>query len=120
MALKKVAWKTEKDGNTIAGEFEYDAPETLKGWEDKIGEESACIAIEKSVDIFLQAYARRQATKEEDAMKPAEIAKAIPGLRITFSRREASDPVDKVMAQFGKLSDEKRAALLASLQQMLA
>ncbi len=121
MAVEKVAWKTktEEDGAVISGEFEFDFPDTLAGCIEKFGEETCRLGLKKSVAIFLQAYARRQVTKEEKPMTPAEVAVSIPGLRITFSEREITNPVDKVLAQFGKLSDEKRISLLASLQEML-
>ena len=120
MAIEKVSLKTEKDGTQYSGEFEVEIPENLKDFAEHYGEETTRLGAKKSVVIYLQAWARREATKEENPMTSAEIAAAAPSLRVTFSEREAVDPVDKVLAQFGKLSEEKRAALLASLQEMIA
>jgi hypothetical protein len=120
MALEKVTWKTEKDGVAYSGEFEVEIPETLLDFAEKYGEETTRLGAKKSVVIYLQAWARREATKEEKPMTPSEIAAAAPTMRVTFSEREAVDPVEKVMAQFGKLTEEKKAALVASLKEMLA
>ena len=120
MPAEKVQWKTEKDGVVFAGEFEFEMPDSLLDAAEKFGEETVRLGFKKSAVIYLQAYARREATKEENPKTPAEIATSIPGLRITFSEREAVDPVEKVMAQFGKLTEEKKAALLASLKEMIA
>jgi hypothetical protein len=120
MPLEKVSWKTEKDGVVHAGEFEVEIPETLADFAAHYGEETTRLGAKKSVIIYLQAWARRESTKEEKPMTPAEIAAAAPSLRVTFSEREAVDPVEKVLAQFGKLTEEKRASLLASLSEMMA
>jgi hypothetical protein len=120
MPAEKVSWKTEKDGVTIAGDFEFDMPDTVAAAVEKFGEETVRLGFKKSAVIYLQAYARREATKEENPKTPTEIAESIPGLKITFSEREAVDPVEKVLSQFGKLTEEKKAALLASLKEMSA
>jgi hypothetical protein len=120
MAREKVSWKTEKDGVQFSGEFEVEIPETLAEFAEHYGEETTRLGAKKSVVIYLQAWARREATKEENPMTAEAIAAAAPGLRVTFSEREAVDPVEKVLAQFGKLTEEKKAALMASLKEMIA
>lgn len=124
MSMEKVSWKTEKkeDGKepvVIAGEFELDFPDTVADAVEKYGEETVLLGLKKSVIIFLQAYARRSVTKEENPLTPEQVADSIPGLKVTFTEREVSDPVEKALALFGKLTPEKRAALLASLGEMV-
>lgn len=121
MAERKITWKTEKDGQKFEGEIVIpDFPDTLEAAVAKYGEETVALGFAKSHDIYIQARARREATKEEKPMTASEIAAEAPSWPVKFTEREVSDPVEKVLAQFGKLSDEKRAALLASLQEMIA
>lgn len=118
MAIEKISWETTKDGVKISGEFEYDMPEGIEAKLQKYGEETVDLGFEKSARIYLQALARRLATNGEDPMSATEVANYMKTAKVSFSKRETVDPVEKIMAQFGKLSAEKRAAILASLEEM--
>ena len=120
MADRKIAWKTEKDGQKFEGEMVIPFPENLEAAVEKYGEETVFLGFAKSHDIYIQARARREATKDEKPMSASEIAAEAPTWAVKFSERETIDPVEKALAQFEKLSPEKKQALLASLQDMLA
>jgi len=125
MSDERIMWKTEKvDAETgektvLSGEFTIDFPGTVDEAVEKYGEETSLLAIKKSVVIFLQAWARRQASKDEKPLSAEEIAAQANSIKIAFSEREVVDPVEKALAQFGKLTPEAKARLMASLSEMV-
>lgn len=119
MKNEMVQWKT-KDGDTVkGGEFEFPFPETVDEAVEQYGEQTVLVGLKKSVTIWIQAWARREATKEENPMSVAEIATKAASMKPEFSEREYTDPVEKHLASFGKLTDEQKAKLLGSLREML-
>lgn len=120
MKNETVMWKT-KDGDVVkGGEFQFPFPENVQEAIDAYGEQTVLLGLKKSVTIWIQAWARREATKEENPMSVADIAAKAASMKPEFSEREYTDPVQRIADQYGKLSDEQKTKLLGSLREMLA
>lgn len=114
--MEKIKWNTKKGDETLSGEFEYNIPETLAEMIEVFGDDNVRLAAKKSIVIYLQAWARREATKEENPLTAEEIAEKAPKIKVSFGEREYVDPIEKHIAALEKLTPAQKARLRAALE----
>lgn len=111
MATIKATKRGGEGGEDRSVEVEYDLPETLDGLVEKFGAEVVASAATDSFTIAIQALMRRHIDKSQEEVQ-ALVAEWVPGTRAAAVKKT---PLEKAQAALRAMSEEDRAAFLASL-----
>ena len=108
-----VSRDNETDSRTL--ELEYDFGATIEESVEKFGEDVVHGYFLKGIKVGLQAYIRRMLKEDKsDDEILASLDSWTPGVRAP--RVAGAGSTKKLLTQFAKMSPEKQAELLASLQ----
>lgn len=101
---------TKRDADKVV-EVEYDMPEGVDALVEKFGAEAVASAASDAFTISIQALIRRHFDKTQEEIQ--ELVNAwLPGVRGPVAKKS---PLEKAQAALRAMSDEDRAAFLASL-----